>query len=219
MMANILTNYQTTGSYSERESVQKPQKRLQIFLLKVSLLSATLILSFIVCEILLHLFWPMQYIVPANDWKPEYGVIAYPDVRIVNAKPGHFHYIYTTNSLRYRGPLVDPDSPPTKIILLGDSNVFGFGVNDDETISHCLNQLFDGNKIVVNLANGGWSLPQQVRRYIELGQKFQPTALVLHFADNDLDTRMKSGQLMFFQGKSLRIRFKPFFHCHFPDCR
>lgn len=186
MMVAIVMNCQI-GSDSERETVEKPQKRLLSFLLKLSLLGTVLILSFIVCEIILHLFWPMQYIVPANDWTPEYGVIAYPDTKIVNAKPGHFHYIYTTNSQRYRGPLIDPDSCQTKIILLGDSNVFGFGVNDDETISHCLNQLFNENTIVVNLANGGWSLPQQVRRYIELGQKMQPTTLVLHFADNDLE--------------------------------
>jgi hypothetical protein len=128
----------------------------------------------------------MQYIVPASDWTAEYGVIAYPNVKIINAKPGLFHYVYTINSLRYRGTLVNPNSPQRKIVLLGDSNVFGFGLKDDETISARLTQLFHGDTLAINLANGGWSLPQEVRRYLELGQLFKPSAVILHMAANDL---------------------------------
>ena len=134
----------------------------------------------------LRVFWPLQYIVPASDWTPEYGVIAYPDKPIVNAQPGVFRNTYTTNALRYRGPLIDPKSSGRKIVLLGDSNIFGFGVDDHETISAQMNNLFSDGTTVINLGNGGWSLPQEVRRYIELGQLFQPDAVVLYMAPNDL---------------------------------
>ena len=132
------------------------------------------------------MFWPLQYIVPASDWTPEYGVIAYPNRKIINAQPGVFYNIYTTNALRYRGPLVDPESPGHKIVLLGDSNIFGFGVDDHETISAQMNKLYGDGATVINLGNGGWSLPQEVRRYIELGQLFKPEAVVLYMAPNDL---------------------------------
>ena len=86
------------------------------------------IIFFMVTEIGLRIFNPKQYIVPASDFTPEYGAIAYPEQKIINAKPNHFHLVYTTNELRYRGKLIPFNSSTRKIILLGDSNIFGFGV-------------------------------------------------------------------------------------------
>lgn len=153
----------------------------------VGVYSLVFFVFFVVVEIGLRIFDPQEFIVPASDFTPEYGVIAYPEQKIINAKPGHFRCVYTTNSLRYRGDFVPFDSPTRKVVLLGDSNVFGFGVQDDETISHNLDKLLGPGFDVINLANGGWSLPQQVRRYLELGQKYKPETVILHMASNDLE--------------------------------
>jgi hypothetical protein len=49
-----------------------------------------------------------------------------------------------------------------------------------------MTQLLDDDTEVINLGNGGWSLPQEVRRYIELGQSFNPKMVILYVAPNDL---------------------------------
>ncbi len=153
---------------------------------RISALFASVCVSLAVTELCLRVLVPSPYIIPASDWTPEYGAIHYPDARIVNAHPGRYHYVYTTNSMRYRGQLVDPRSPEPKIILLGDSNIFGFGLQDEETISERMNFHYAGRKRAVNLGNGGWGLGQEVRRYLELGQTFRPSVVVLYFARNDL---------------------------------
>ena len=145
------------------------------------------LLFFLVVEVGLKIFDPLQYIIPVSDFTPEYGVIAYPEEKIINAKPNHFYYTYTTNKLRYRGDLIPFNSSTRKIILLGDSNIFGFGVQDNETISHNLNKLLGTDFDVINLGNGGWSLPQEVRRYIELGSKYKPEVVILLMVAGDLE--------------------------------
>jgi hypothetical protein len=49
-----------------------------------------------------------------------------------------------------------------------------------------MNQSLDEDTEVINLGNGGWSLPQEVRRYIEFGQSFNPEVVILYVAPNDL---------------------------------
>lgn len=165
---------------------QPARSRLQELALNLSLSLVVCIGLFVVCELGLRWFAPVQTIVPASDWQPAYGVMAFPDVEIVNQQPGVFRNVYTTNSERYRGALVSRDDPGDKILLLGDSNIFGFGLDDDKTISERMNTRLAGDTRAVNLGNGGWSLPQAVRRYLELGAELKPSAVVLHMASNDL---------------------------------
>ena len=155
--------------------------------INLGVMGAMCLVLLIFAEVVLRWFAPLQYIVPASDWVPEYGVIAFPNAEIENAKPGVFQNIYTTNSARYRGPLVTPETPGEKVLLLGDSNIFGFGVDDHKTISARMNEHFTRGQVAVNLANGGWSLPQEVRRYMELGSALKPKAVILHMAANDLE--------------------------------
>jgi hypothetical protein len=173
---------------TDPEGRTKPTRtRFRELVLNLSLSLAVCVGLFVICELGLRWFAPIQTIVPASDWTPQYGVIAFADVEIVNAQPGVFRNIYTTNSARYRGPLVSPEDPGDKIVLLGDSNIFGFGVDDDKTIAARMNARLPEGTRAVNLGNGGWSLPQEVRRYLELGADLRPKAVVLHMASNDLE--------------------------------
>ena len=42
---------------------------------------------------------------------------------------------------------------------------------------------------VYNMANGGWSLPQQIRRYLEQAEPYKPDFVMLHMAANDLNDK------------------------------
>jgi hypothetical protein len=160
------------------------------FLKKACLLCGSLFFSILLLEIILQNISPQQWIFPVSDWDPQYGVIAYPDKQIVNAKPGHFRFVYTTNEHRLRGKWISPETTGAKVLLLGDSNVFGFGVQDEETIDSRFNVLTGSNPHMINLGNGGWSLPQSVRRYLDLGRQYAPSAAFLHMAGNDLEDRV-----------------------------
>jgi hypothetical protein len=175
---------EATGPDGLKKSARSGLHELAI---NLGVMGTMCLVLFVFAEIVLRWFAPLQYIVPASDWIPEYGVIAFPDAEIENAKPGVFKNIYTTNSARYRGPLVTSETPGEKVVLLGDSNVFGFGVDDDKTISVRMNEHFTRGQVAVNLGNGGWSLPQEVRRYLEVGSALKPKAVVLHMAANDLE--------------------------------
>lgn len=167
-------------------STQPARSGLHELAINLGVMGAMCLVLFIFAEVVLRWFAPLQYIVPASDWIPEYGVISFPNAEIENATPGVFRNIYTTNSARYRGPLVTSETPGDKVVLLGDSNVFGFGVEDDKTISARMNVHFTGGQVAVNFGNGGWSLPQEVRRYLELGSELKPKVVVLHMGVTDL---------------------------------
>lgn len=90
----------------------------------------------------------------------------------------------TTNSLGFRGPELAPEKP--LLVFLGDSITFGYGLNDDETItSHIQEQLPAWN--VLNTASPGYNLRQQTAVYQEKVTKLNPRALVLIFHFNDLE--------------------------------
>ena len=154
---------------------------------RLGLLASSLFLCLGLLEFLLRIFAPLQWIFPVSDWTHQYGIIAYPDRQIVNAQPGHFRYTYTTNKDRLRGKWVSPHSHKRNLLLLGDSNVFGFGVQDNETIDVRFNELTSSSPRMINMGNGGWSLPQAVRRYIDIGREFTPEGIILHMAGNDLE--------------------------------
>ena len=81
---------------------------------KAGLLCLSLVGSLTLVELLLTFTKPMQYIVPVMDWVPEYGCISFPNREIINAKPRQWKYVYTTNTARYRGPLLATSDPSKK---------------------------------------------------------------------------------------------------------
>ena len=124
--------------------------------------------------------------IPVSDWTHQYGVIAYPDHELLtpNLVISATHIPPTED--RLRGTWVS-HSHKRNLLLLGDSNVFGFGVQDNETIDVRFNELTSSSPRMINMGNGGWSLPQAVRRYIDIGREFTPEGIILHMAGNDLE--------------------------------
>src|SRR3989338_10143913 len=89
-----------------------------------------------------------------------------------------------TNSLGFRGPELVSDKPI--LVFLGDSITFGYGLNDNETItSHIQTSLPAWN--VLNTASPGYNLRQQTAVFQEKIQKLDPKALVLIFHFNDVE--------------------------------
>src|SRR3989344_5461908 len=103
-------------------------------------------------------------------------------------KPNISEYAYrstvTTNSLGFRSPELKADAP--LLVFLGDSITFGYGINDDETITSKIQaELPTWN--VLNTASPGYNLRQQTAVFQEKIKKLDPRALVLIFHFNDVE--------------------------------
>jgi len=108
--------------------------------------------------------------------------------------PNTDHYTYehlvTVNSLGLRGPELPPEKAPgeTRILMLGDSMVYGQGVADAGTVPVQLERELD--RPGVSVVNGGvraYSTAQEMALLRELGPRIRPDLVVLCWFWNDLD--------------------------------
>jgi lysophospholipase L1-like esterase len=91
------------------------------------------------------------------------------------------------NSLGTRGPEFEPAKPAGtfRILSLGDSRTFGWGLSETETYSAQLQELLrsrpgNSNRIeVINAGVNGWSFPQMLVYFRDIGRQYQPDLVIL----------------------------------------
>lgn len=113
--------------------------------------------------------------------------------------PGLEHYTYQhpvhVNALGLRGPEVTEKRPhELRVLVLGDSLVYGQGVGDDETLPVALEQALARRApqrpwSAVNSGHRAYDTAQEVALLEELGPRIQPDAAVLCWFWNDLHER------------------------------
>jgi len=88
----------------------------------------------------------------------------------------------TINAAGYRGTLYPLDRTPGKVrlLMLGDSLAFGYGVADEDTSSRQLEQI-EPSLEVVNLAVQGYGTDQEFLRFEREGLLFHPDVVILNF--------------------------------------
>lgn len=103
-----------------------------------------------------------------------------------------FDYVFTTNSLGFRGADISMEKPAgaRRLVVLGDSFVAGVGVGDDATFTARLEKLLNaaGRRTeVVNLGRSGSSTIREFDIYERFGSRFAPDDVILVvFLGNDL---------------------------------
>jgi len=112
-------------------------------------------------------------------------MMLFPSVTMEHAYPGKFEFHYTINEDSYRGDHVEPRSGRPAVLVLGDSNTFGMGVDDGEEYAAVMKRWLSGRCDIVNMGSPGWGLTQQIRRFYDDGLAFEPSAVVLQFSSND----------------------------------
>lgn len=100
----------------------------------------------------------------------------------------------TTNSWGCRGP--EPDvNAPVRGLFLGDSNMQGLLVGDDETpperVRHELESRLDTRVSVLNTGHLGYSPEQYYHSLVEYGDRFRPHFVVFSFCANDFGSVFK----------------------------
>ena len=177
------------------------KRPLQLFHLLISV-----IFALIFVEVLVRVFNPVSSLYPRFKFSDAYGQQVYENAKMVHTLPGRYTFLYTTNEYGHRGKAIAPAQHYYKktVLVLGDSNSFGIGVNDREEYPARLAEVLKEDYIVINLANPAWGLTQEIRRYYDFGILYHPTIVVLQFSANDPDdnfnnmvTTVEDGKFVF----------------------
>jgi hypothetical protein len=78
-------------------------------------------------------------------------------------------YVVSTNHMGFRGKW--PENHEVVNVIQGDSNVFGFGLDEPETLASQLSR--KGNRLCVNLGINGYDLHQYILQYEQIKPKLQ----------------------------------------------
>lgn len=126
---------------------------------------------------------------------PRLPFVHYPN------REGIFYGIHIqTNSLGFRNPEITLKKPEgiTRILVLGDSLVFGWGAPLEQTIPFLLETKLNTNGKnceVINLGVGNYNTTMEVELFKEKGLPLQPDAVILVYFVNDTESLPKTNPL------------------------
>lgn len=101
----------------------------------------------------------------------------------------------TINSAGWRNTFADVPRGSGSVVLLGDSYFFGYGVHDEDTIAHLLQQQ-DRRRYYVNLAHPAINLLEAVSRYENKwrGRRAPELIILQVFLNNDITSERFLGE-------------------------
>lgn len=116
------------------------------------------------------------------------------DVDTRHYVPGDYDVRVTTNPTGMRGPREYPVARPAggrRVLLLGDSFTFGYGVEDGEVVSAVLEDLLNAapgapRTEVINLGVSGFGQAEELVTWEQRGRAYQPDLVAVLYFDNDI---------------------------------
>ena len=116
-----------------------------------------------------------------------------PNVSVLfTYKPLKKNLPVTTNSHGFRGKAVPIDKHPQsiRIVGIGDSLMFGWGVRDEETYLSILSELLNSGYPetsweIINMAVPGYNTVMEVETLKEKGLHYKPDIVIIHYFWND----------------------------------
>ena len=117
----------------------------------------------------------------------DYGWSNRPGAR-ARVHAGDFEYHVRINSAGWRDVERNRDSRPgvQRIVCLGDSMAWGWGVEAEERFTDRLEQLLAPDVEVLNLAVPGYGTDQELLVLLERGLAYRPAVVLLAFVFNDV---------------------------------
>ena len=165
-----------------------------------ALMATALLVSLVLAELVLRLYAAASGSQLANGLRADpyailvepHGVVGYrprPAVTI----PYDNGTAANINTMGFRGPAIPTPKPPStfRVVLLGGSTTFGWGVNDDETIDAYMREMlaaqYPGRVIeVANLAFDGYDSYQLYERFRSDVLDLEPDAVIVNTGVNDV---------------------------------
>jgi lysophospholipase L1-like esterase len=164
--------------------------RLRIFLSRFMLIVISLLAGLLLAEGLTRVFFPQMAPRTAQltkFWKYDsrYGWLHIPGASGTFESYGIDSFV-TINAKGFRGPEIEytRDQKRQRILVLGDSYVWGYGVNQEEMFTERLRKAMPEVE-VVNLGVSGYSTDQELLLYRDEGYKYKADLVMIVVADND----------------------------------
>ena len=149
-------------------------------------------------EIALAFFWPHKIVIhPYHEqYHPVLGWVNKPNVSgsVHITRSLSFHRTHNSHGLRsLREISYEKAKGVKRILLLGDSFFWGFGVDDEDIVSEALQRKLGAGTEVVNGSVTGYGTDQELLWLTEEGLKYKPDVVVLgFFPTNDIDEISRS---------------------------
>jgi hypothetical protein len=160
------------------------------------LAAGSLAISLLLLEAGLRLVnpWGMDFF----HWLPYHmqGMVDHPDLgythpRSVSYRLGRNRVTLNSHGLRDKEISYEKPAGERRILLLGDSVTFGWGVSDGEPFADRLEELLAARTRprweVINAGVNGYNAQQEATYFRSEGIRYQPDIVLLTFLDNDLD--------------------------------
>lgn len=173
-------------------SVASPAPRTSV-VANVALLVATIVITVAALEGMARLIFPAPL-----PWK--YPQLRYrPDPTLVFAwEPNQRGFSadkeIVINERGLRGPVVPYERTPgtKRILFLGDSITFGYGVRDEEVVSERVRALLGAAGVpteTINTAIASYNTEQEVAYYEHEGHRYDPDVVVVGVCWNDINDK------------------------------
>ena len=168
------------------------------FLVKIIILLMSIVFFFILCECGVRVFAGdakrvVKYVPGSIIEDSRYGVKFKPNFEGVIDDP-EFVMKYRTNSLGFRGKEID-SKEGTRIICLGDSMTFGYGVNEEDLFVTWIAE--DLGVESINMGVSGYDIDRYMLLFEDYVVHNDPDLLVLFFTIiNDFGESVKKGEAL-----------------------
>lgn len=173
----------------DAEQTQPSSRRIGRWLVNAALVGLSTCFALLLAEVAIGALRPQQALPEWYRDDPVYGRSLKPNFHQRLIYLGHRSIDVMTNSLGLRDDEPPPpDAPRPRILFLGDSFVFGYGINVNERIDNWLKAKFLANRRQVTTINAGvptWGTIQELKFAREHLDRFDPDAIVLVYCGND----------------------------------
>jgi lysophospholipase L1-like esterase len=165
------------------------------FLLRVLWVGVTLGVAAVVVELGLKLYFfglhpsPKQLLVASENPTLVYELQAGVEATYTYLNPHQrsWEYRVRVNEDGFRNVPAAAGPSAARIVILGDSYAFGYGVDDNETFAHRLAELLRGRAEVQNWGVPGYNLVQEVELLRARGPEAAADVVIVAFHPNDFE--------------------------------
>ncbi len=169
---------------------EKTTGRKKRLLLNFLCVIISLMIAFSIAELAVRFGAPQEVAPIRFKFDPQLGDIPKPNQSGRKIRPGVFDHTFRHNSLGLRGSkeYILEKQTEHRILFLGDSFTYGFGVNDDQTFAYLTEKRLLNDRLsveVMNAGNSGKGTDYELRFFQVLGHKYKPDLVILCFCAND----------------------------------
>lgn len=182
-------------------------------MINLLLLCVSLVIASIVGEIALRLFWP-PLIMPRWVENAPYGIRKnVGNVRGTIITPEYRHKV-SSNSEGFRGTREYSVAKPSGVfraVVLGDSVVNGYGVEDEQTFCALLEKKLSSTRPaeVLNMGIAGFCNAEELIQLQHVGLRYEPDLVILGYFVNDHFENLISDLFLLKDGKLTRNPHPP----------